>query len=259
MLIFLLPFCLFAVIYKASYHSYWGLNTKYPQVSSANSVISNCVDDLYIIINICTNRSIGATKTAVLIGDSHAGHFSVALTNAANDNNWDLIYWRVPLVPLDEVSDEKFRKWIKETKPDLLIISQYWRSESDQAVIKGRILELKGDVKNILFFENNPIFPDISRFRLSGYLIAPFEFPKSYPISRMDFRDKGTSNELSAWAKENRISTMNFDSLFCDGKNCSRYSEIGWLYTDANHLSLAGAELAYPQFSAFLKSFQRTR
>jgi hypothetical protein len=194
-------------------------------------------------------------KTAVLVGDSHAGHISWTLTRAAKDNNWNLIYWRIPLVTFNEGSEQKFNAWVQETKPDLLIVSQYWRNDLNQDVIKSRILNLKDSVKEILFIENNPIFPDVSRFSLAGYLIAPFDFPKSYPISMMDISDKGTSDELSKWARDHEISTMNFNSLFCDSKNCYRYSDSGWLYTDSNHLSLVGAELTYNQFNEFLKRF----
>ena len=71
----------------------------------------------------------------------------------------------------------------------------------------------------------------------------------------MDIRDKKTSDELSAWARSHGFSTMNLSSLFCNSENCTRFSDVGWLYTDVSHLSLVGAELTYPQFSDFLKNF----
>lgn len=255
LLIFLLPFCLFMAMNRATNYNYWGLDVKYPQVSEANSSIPSCSDDLYLVNNICVNRNTGATKTAMLIGDSHAGHISLALTNAAKDNKWKLIYWQNPIATANNGLDKKLEARIKEITPDLLIVSQHWHNDSSQDAIKSRILNLKGYVKNVLLIENTPIFPDASRFRLSGFLIAPFEFPKSYPISEMDIRDKKTSDELSAWARSHGFSTMNLSSLFCNSENCTRFSDVGWLYTDVSHLSLVGAELTYPQFSDFLKNF----
>jgi peptidoglycan/LPS O-acetylase OafA/YrhL len=252
---FFLPLSVFSAINRAADYDYWGLDVKYPKVTSANSLLPICSERLYLVNNICTDRKIVTNKTAVLVGDSHAGHISWTLARAAKDNNWNLIYWRIPLVTFNEGSEQKFNAWVQETKPDLLIVSQYWRNDLNQDVIKSRILNLKDSVKEILFIENNPIFPDVSRFSLAGYLIAPFDFPKSYPISMMDISDKGTSDELSKWARDHEISTMNFNSLFCDSKNCYRYSDSGWLYTDSNHLSLVGAELTYNLFNEFLKRF----
>ena len=70
----------------------------------------------------------------------------------------------------------------------------------------------------------------------------------------MQVRDKFASDELSEWARENQIDTMNLSSLFCSNDICNRFSDAGWLYSDEDHLSLEGAKLAAPQFDDYLKS-----
>jgi hypothetical protein len=68
-------------------------------------------------------------------------------------------------------------------------------------------------------------------------------------------KDENASNQLLNWARNNEISTMNFNSLFCKKDVCTRYSEGKWLYSDTHHLSVDGAALTIPQFIAYLKEF----
>ncbi len=254
--IFLIPLGFFLIIMKAPKFNYWGLDVRYPKVASAGDFIPSCTGGSVPINNTCTSINTKSPKTALLIGDSHAGHISLSLTSAAIKNNWKLIYLEYPLEKLDESPNHRFETLIRKTKPDLLVISQYWRKDSNQLTIRNKILELKTQFKNVLLVENNPIFPDFSRFWLAGYVLAPFEFPKFYPRTEMDVSDRATSDELATWARSQAISTMNFEKLFCDINNCHRYSKRGWLYTDTNHLSLAGAELTVREFDDFLQSLR---
>lgn len=187
-----------------------------------------------------------------MIGDSHAGHISVALEDAAINENWNSIYIANRIESIDLDSSSKFSNWVLNTSPDLVIISQYWKSDSPYSNIKNNILKMKEFSPKILLIENNPIWPDSARFTLSGYLIAPYKFPKSFQKSELDITDRYASDEISKFATTQGISTLNFESLFCSGNICTRYSKNGWLYNDYNHMSLAGAALTVPQLTAVL-------
>ena len=102
--------------------------------------------------------------------------------------------------------------------------------------------------------ENNPIFPDANEFMVSLPLVmSPYKPPKEFPQSKMITKDREASNELANWAKENAISTMNFDSIFCRKELCNRFLDNQWLYYDNNHYSAAGAGLLIPKLRAFLQ------
>lgn len=255
LLTLMLPLSLFMTIDKGVDYKYWGLNVKYPKVPIATDLISGCDNDLVLNEFICTNTKSGAIKTVLLIGDSHAGHISLALEDAAKINNWNSVYFPKKVETFDHSTNVKLANFLLRKKIDLIVISQYWNSNSQPAAIKKQILYLQGLVPNILLIENNPIWPDSARFRLAGYVITFNKFPTSFQKSKMEIKDKDVSDQIAEWARYNRISTMNFESLFCTSNVCSRYSEAGWLYVDNNHFSIPGGELTIPQLSKFLKSF----
>jgi hypothetical protein len=83
--------------------------------------------------------------------------------------------------------------------------------------------------------------------------MTPYDAPKVFPKSAMQTIHKESSNQLAKWAKNNNVYTMNFESLFCGIRSCSRYSKGEWLYRDEDHLSPEGANLTISKFSDFLK------
>ena len=254
LLTFLLPLSLFVAIDKGIDSKYWGLDVKYPQVPIATDLITGCNVDLVLNDYICTNTKIGAKKTVLLIGDSHAGHISLALRDAAKSNNWNSVYFPKKVEFFDNSANVKLTNFVVRKKIDLVIISQYWNANSPQDSIQKQILYIKNLVPNVLLIENNPIWPDSARFRLSGYVVAFNKFPKSYQKSKMEIKDRFLSDQIAVWARSKSISTMNFESLFCTSNVCYRYSEAGWLYADSNHFSIPGGALTIPQLSQFLNT-----
>ena len=148
------------------------------------------------------------------------------------------------------------KSWIQVNKPDLIIISQYVRSELSQGEIRSGISTLKAIIPDILLIENTPVFPDKEDFMVPRtILMSQYKPPKTFKLSEMQIKDQASSNQLAKWAKGNDIFTMNFNSLFCDSVNCKRFSNSGWLYRDDDHLSVVGAKLTIPQLTMFLKNF----
>ena len=259
-IILLLPLSFFLTIDRAVKYDYFGLNRDIARPAFAGDVISGCKNDLFLGL-ICTNKVIGATQTVLLIGDSHAGHFSIAIKEASKNVNWNYSY--LPSVLVQEFdlrskntdsNSRHVREYIEKNKPDLVIVSQFWRSGSNQASIRDGLSELRSLVPRVLLLENTPVWPDGTKFRFNSPLIMPYKPPKSFAQSEMQFKDKSTSDSLAAWAINNAISTMNLNSLFCNTQICNRYSDGDWLYRDDNHLSVAGAELAVSKFEAFIKT-----
>lgn len=261
-----LPLFLCTLLIIGEKERYWGLERSIAQPPYAGFLDPKCAIDSFNGPP-CVYKTKGATKTVLLVGDSHAGHISQAVVDAAQSENWNAVIWTHSGCPIqfkqsipEQVSDncisvnKTMKKWVKENNPEAIIVSQFVKTNSSQSDLRDALLTLRMLVPNILMIENNPIFPDEKDYMVRRPLAMPaYEPPKSFSKSRMQLEDKNASNELANWARGNGIFTTSLDSLFCKMGVCSRYSDDGWLYRDADHLSVVGAALTIPQLRAFLK------
>ena len=266
------PLTLFVLMDRGASNQYWGLEAKIPQLAPyAGSLDPEC-DRISEIGPPCIYKIAGATRTVLLIGDSHAAHVSQALIDAAKSKNWNVVVWThggchvqfersVGYWPVSNNClkiNLEMKDWVNQNKPNAIIVSQFVHSDSSQDVLRNALSTLQLIVPNILLIQNNPIFPDDRDFMVSRPLImrSPYNPPKTFAISKMQTKDLDASNELGLWARDNGMLTMDFSSLFCDRKICTRYSSAGWLYFDINHFSVAGAALTIPQFESYLMEIQ---
>jgi hypothetical protein len=260
-----IPLALFATIDKANKENYWGLNKNLPRPPYAGELDPNC-SRASKAGPPCSYTNAGATKTVLLIGDSHAGHISQAVIEAAKNTDWNSVIWthggcrvifqardKTGLPPNCIENNDVMKKWVLKNKPDAIIVSEYILKEFSQAEFKNALTILHSLVPNILLIENNPVFPDRKDFMVERPLVmSPYKPPKFFKRSEMNRKDSSASNQLAKWARNKGISTMNFEPLFCNTKICSRYSSAGWLYLDDDHLSVVGAELTVPQLGDYL-------
>lgn len=258
----LLPFSLFLSIQKAVEHEYWGFNKHTSKATFAADLLNNCFKDS-IIGPTCTIKNRGE-KSVLLIGDSYAGQISLAVKTAALNSNYNFIF-----APIGNIKDLQYNtdkipsgsfypqleNWISVNKPNLVIVSQYVQSHFSQSDMRNGLTYLKKMAPKILLIENIPVWPDKYRFNSSSLLTVPYVPPRSLPESKMDIRSKKASDNLASWARNNSILTMNFNSLFCKKEICTRYIDNEWLYTDFNHLSVAGATRTISQLETLLKRF----
>jgi len=267
-LTFVTPLVFFASMDRGVKNQYWGLDRNIQKPPNAAQLDPKCLRDSKIGPP-CIYTTTGATKTVLLIGDSHAGHISQAVVDASKRTEWNAVVWAhggchiqfrrsIPKLVSDECIDinKSMKKWVEKNKPHAIIVSQFVRSNSSQSDLKDALATLHSIVPNILLVENNPVFPDGLDFMVGRPLImSPYKPPKEFEQSMMQFRDKNASNQLASWARSNEISTLSFDSIFCNKGICSRWSNAGWLYLDADHFSVAGAKLTIPMLSNYLRLF----
>ena len=269
----LAPLAIFIVMDRGATHQYWGLARNVPQLAAyAGSLDTKCQRDSERGPP-CIYTNMGATRTVLLIGDSHAGHLSQAVIDAAKNENWNTVVWThggchvqfQQSVGYWPVSDnclninKQMKAWVLQNKPNTIIISQFVRSDSSQSDLRNALSTLRSIVPNILLIENNPIFPDRKDFMVPRPLImrSPYKPPKIFSISNMEIKDLHASIELGIWAKSEGILTMNFTPLFCNDTICTRYANAEWLYFDINHFSVAGAALTIPQLRTYLRSISK--
>ncbi len=216
----------------------------------------------------CVYQNPNARDTVLLVGDSHAGHYSHALIKASRNQNWNSVIWAqgsclfvVSPMKKDVISDSclarnrKVLEWVGAEKPRLVIVSQYVRAYSDQSGLKHALSLLRNMGTRVLIIENNPVFPDEKDFMVARpILMKPYEPPKRFPASAMSTSDSHASDELVSWAKAHGIETLEVKSYFCNQKFCKRFDKGEWLYSDDDHLSIAGANRLIPRLSEILES-----
>jgi peptidoglycan/LPS O-acetylase OafA/YrhL len=191
---------------------------------------------------ICTSESSLENPTLLLIGDSHADHLAEAILGASRLSDWNFLY--KPSTTIESVNlslEGSFSRFLRDARPDLIIISQYWKSSSDLNLIKKQISRITSLGPEVLFIENTPVWPDISRYNLSGFVITNYEIPKTFKVEKMDRSDEAASKELAHWSRKSGLLTADLSSLFCNEVECSRYASNRWLFSDYNHLSREGA------------------
>ena len=267
LLAFAIPLTLFTSISYGQKEQYWGLDRNIPRPSYAGLLDPNCERDSSNGPP-CTYINKGATKNVLLVGDSHAGHISQAVVDAAKRANWNAIVWthsgcRVQFQSSgnEQVPDNciginnQMKKWVLENNPEVIIVSQFVKYESSQNDLRNALSTLHSSNSQILLIENSPMFIDDPFSRAILPMVLRKSPSKVVAASKMSYKDRKASDNLATWAEENNISTMNFNSLFCTKENCTRYAGSDWLYRDTGHFSVAGAELTIPKLSTFLKRF----
>jgi peptidoglycan/LPS O-acetylase OafA/YrhL len=268
LLTLVLPLFLFISMDIGQKVQYWGLDRNQPKPIVAWNLDPKC-NRMAEQPRPCLYKTSESTQTILLIGDSHAGHLSQAVVDAAKKEHWNTAVWaragchvQFQRSIRDQVSDECLKqnqeilKWVEGNKPNAIIVSQIVYADSSQGDLRNALLVLQSIVPNILLIENGPVFPDGKDFMVGRPLVmSAYQPPKLFKISRMEVKHRNASDQLASWARTNAISTMNFNSLFCTKKNCTRFAGSDWLYWDDSHLSVAGAELTIPKLSTFLKRF----
>ena len=261
----LLPLCASTFMLFGSQNHYWGIDKNLTPPIYPGFADSQCERDskngppcFYI------NDQMG--KTVILVGDSHAAHYSDALISAAKSLKWNVIIWTHSGCPIqfksnsvDMVSKEcilqnsRLLDELKELQPDAVIVSQFVHSYSNLQELKSALTKIKRVKSNLLLIGNNPIFPDKDKYMSQGLLFGKkYNPPKSFKVSKMITVDKPYSDALLNWANTKGIQTFDPTSLFCNQTSCRRNTGGKWLYVDDGHLSDFGASLIQPKFKEFL-------
>lgn len=262
----MVPLVLFVIIAVSNTKNYWGIVKNSSPPPYAGTIDPDCQRDSESGPP-CIYDSVGS-KTVLLIGDSHAGHYSQAVIDAASASNWDSVIWthfgcHIQFVVTNSghanskciSMNLKMREYVIKNRPDAIIVSQYLHNSSSFIEIQSALLELKSLTSNILIIGNHPIFPYDKYFmKLNTILKFNYEPQKIVNENFMHKIDEESSINHLIWAERNGIKTENFKELFCKNGVCSRFSDGKWLYRDMSHLSIYGADLTVPFFTEYLES-----
>ena len=251
---------------KGSTNEYWGLQKKIDQPPVAWNLDGDCSRMSGENDPPCIYKTLGANKTVLLIGDSHAAQFSQAIVEASKKVKWNSVIWTMAscnFILSDKSGkinnsclkrNNSILKWVKEFKPSLVILSQYNRTELPQAEMKSAVITIKSLVPNLLVVGNTPIFLDERYMASPALLQDQYGAPKQIQISNMNNTNDMVSNSFLQEIAIKGIETVKLNSLWCNLNYCNRFDKQGWLFFDLSHLSVFGAEMSVPYFTKFLNS-----
>ena len=256
----IVPLIFLSLLIFGPKNSYWGLDKNLKPPAYAGYIDKNCQRDT-LSGPPCVYNFSNSNQEVMLIGDSHAGMLSQAFVHAAKMKGFNAVIWthlgcKYQLVIADKNHEycleinRRIYHYIKLHKPREVFVSQYITAGYPLEPLFNALLDLKKlDIK-VSIVGNVPVFPDSNEFMKSRpLLMKPYNPPKKFAINQMDMSSTAVSLNMMNWAKINDIDFVRLDEIFCNGKYCYRYNKKGWLYLDADHLSVQGADLAVPNIS----------
>lgn len=264
----LAPLLILSLVFTGLGNRYWGLDRNPTQPSFATSLDQVCKRDTDAG-GPCAYPVNGALKTVLLIGDSHAGQYSQVFVDAAHAANFNAVVWTHSSCPVIFDDIESFTSstcvnvnnealdWIRANKPALVIVAEYVTANSSLSSLSSALTTLANATNQIALIENNPIFPDGEKFMVLGSVFsAPYEAPKEFKLSQMDFSSKNQVEALKSKADSLGVTTISVNDVFCNTSECRRFKNGKWLYRDEDHLSVDGAALTRSKFDDLFKQIK---
>lgn len=284
----LVPICLFIAISVGVQSNYQQQNPNGEQPADMGLFDPNC-ERMNSSIP-CAYPVSNPKGSAILIGDSHAGAMSQAFINSMKVAHYSAYVWTKGscqpirlkgLAPtevralryeeelvLGSVSCEKHNSeiwlWL-ERHPEVIVFVNV-RSSSNRPseipalvfreLLASNLVNLSKLTKKIIVIGPNPEFSDAVPYFSSPRLIwsLSVQYPKDSLLGKMDRNPFQDDRYYSQRFQNTKVDYQSITSLFCSSNSCSRWSNLGWLYRDGNHLSRLGAEKLSPLLTRLVQS-----
>lgn len=204
----------------------------------------------------CVYGAAGRPKV-VLTGDSHAGALSQAVIDAAERAGWQTHVATASACAIPQYPEiiayrascagfaHNILSYVRAQKADLVIINQFSQFYvSDLRIGETRWRDGLAAFVTSLADAHIPVLIIADSPRLPLVMGRPlWRFNWSIDLtSSMNARQELARNEREAASTVKGGRYLATSNLFCDGSNCPVFENGAWLYTDADHLSIHGAE-----------------
>lgn len=240
-------------------NNYWGINSTIPRPAVAWELNPEC-PPMSKRSTPCFYGASGRPKT-LLIGDSQAAQISQVYLESAKYKGFNPGVWTLATCEFNLSSgkgigedpdcqkhNRRVFSWILNNKPELVMVAQYIKPESDLEGLAESILKLSRAEISTVLVENIPIFPDQDLFmknttQLQLFLGRNYTPPKTFLRSEMLLGFASASNTVSKLVLTSGVQTIRLADIFCNVTECARFAAGNWLYWDNHHLSVYGADL----------------
>ena len=252
------PLFVSIVAYKAANT---GLGLPVPEDKFANfASLSGCGDAEMTLNENCLFGELSPKFTTLLIGDSNARSASDGVFGAVNSLGGELLISYDPGCPFglisrdsgcEELNLNRFRL-VKELQPDLVILvanQTGWVSTVGEASVLSDLeqtLNFLSDIQVATVVQGQ--IPDCY-FPLTLY----GKYSRQIYECGVDISDQSVRSSLLIKSKELTLRADNNvfidpSDVVCPESKCRAKREIGWIYSDLNHLSPTGSKLLTPLY-----------
>jgi peptidoglycan/LPS O-acetylase OafA/YrhL len=239
--------------------SYFGLERSIQKPPLQTYIGQNCSGNSQNAIPCIGNRN-GRNGAVVLLGDSHAEHFSKTFFESAK--SLDLEYYGIGFCApsLKPYADQRegclrFSKnaktEIEKIRPRILVISVLISNDEMLRSVLNYISEIKNAVGQVIVLTNSPYFLE-PIFVSKPIVHGTEEFSRGSFERDMNLEFKGLAMNFATEVRRLGIQTIDLWPLFCVDSYCSRFGQGNWLFTDQHHFSSFGAARLGPLFLELL-------
>ncbi len=210
----------------------------------------------------CIGNEDGTKGAVVLLGDSHAEHFSKTFYESAK--SLDLKYYGIGFCApsLKGYTDQRegclrfsqnAKSQIEKIRPEILVVSVLISSDEMLRAVLSYISEIRDSVGQVMVLTNSPYF--VEPIFVSKPLIhGTEEFSKGSFEKEMNLAFRSFSTDFAIELERSGIKTIDLWPLFCAQTFCSRFDRGNWLFVDQHHFSSFGAARLGPLFLELLGS-----
>ena len=255
---FLLAFGIFSVGIS---NQYFGLERNSQKPPYQAYIGQNCVGNSQNATPCVGNRN-GKNGTVVLLGDSHAEHFSKTFFESAK--SLDLKYFGIgfcapSLEPYPDQREgclrfsQKAKSEIERIRPKILVISVLISSEEMLRSVSNYISEIQDSVGQVIVLANSPYFLE-PIFVSTPIVYGTQEYSKGSFDQDMNLDFRKLSIDFLTEVRNLGVEPVDLWSSFCNKSYCSRFDQGNWLFVDQHHFSNFGAALLRPLFLELLGS-----
>jgi peptidoglycan/LPS O-acetylase OafA/YrhL len=183
-----------------------------------------------------------------IIGDSHAEHLFIGLSEAIPSKN--IVYYTRPTLPIigNSEFDHVFDYVLSNPDIKTIILDAYWSNRRNETPkntslfdgLTKTIQNLHEHHKEVIIIDDVPVFsfnPKQCKF------VRPLSF-KNNCIDDKNYFDKKYQTYASVFEslkKNKEVTIINTVPLLCDGKNCTMEKDGKLLYRDDQHLNIEGS------------------
>jgi hypothetical protein len=204
----------------------------------------------------CVGNEDGKKGAVVLLGDSHAEHFSKTLFESAKSH--DLKYYGIGFCApsLKEYTDQRegclrfsknAKSQIEKISPKILVVSVLINSDEMLQAVASYISEISDSVGQVVVLTNSPYFLQ-PIFVSKPIIYGTEEFSKGSYEKEMNLEFRSLSIDFAIELRKSGIKSIDLWPLFCVQKFCSRFDQGNWLFVDQHHFSSFGAARLGPLF-----------
>ena len=216
--------------------------------------------------NQCNQQFIGYKRVIAVVGDSHAEHILLGLTEAMPNVGF-LLFDTNQTLPFvsSQLSNHFFDVIVANSKIDSVILIAYWHlrkqlippSSSYAQEIIPTVQKLSSHGKRVFLIDGTPNFsflPSKCKYDWPFLRVQQCTEAKLFEKQHIQY-----SSDFIEATKQSPITLIELAPLFCEGGTCSMAKDGKLFFRDDNHLGMNGSRYVAPSISKALQSNNLSR